>query len=203
LIEHANGGVFRSDDQGETWTRASETNPRGQYYSQIVIDPNNDQRLWVAGAQMYYSEDGGRRSRATSCRRFTATTTPYGSIARLGSHDRRLDGGIYMSHDRGKTWDYLNNVAIGQFYEIGLDMQRPYRICGGLQDNNVWCGPRPRSIRTASPTPTVYGGGGDGFYAQFDPSDPSTVYGESQMATCCAAISDARIALDPAAGSRG
>src|SRR5258708_19720852 len=64
---------------------------------------------------------------------------------------------------------------------MGMDMQRHYRICGGLQDNNVWCGP--------SATLDTHGiansdwftvGGGDGFYAQFDPSDPSTVYGESQ-----------------------
>ncbi|MEA2339205.1 MAG: hypothetical protein QOE82_3212, partial [Thermoanaerobaculia bacterium] len=60
LVEHANGGIFRSDDGGETWTKQSETNPRGSYYSQVVIDPNNDQRVWVHGAQMYYSEDAGK-----------------------------------------------------------------------------------------------------------------------------------------------
>jgi len=56
----ANGGVFRSEDKGETWTKMSETNPRGAYYSQIRIDPNNDQRIWVLGAPMYFSEDGGK-----------------------------------------------------------------------------------------------------------------------------------------------
>ncbi len=182
LIEHASGGVFRSDDQGETWTRASETNPRGQYYSQIVIDPNNDQRLWVAGAQMYYSEDGGKTFKSNLVQKIHGDYHAIWIDPRDSDHMiAGSDGGIYMSHDRGKTWDYLNNVAIGQFYEIGLDMQRPYRICGGLQDNNVWCGP--------SATLDTHGiansdwftvGGGDGFYALFDPSDPSTVYGESQ-----------------------
>ena len=51
------------------------------------------------------------------------------------------DGGVYVSNDRGRNWTYLNNVPLGQFYQIGADMQEPYQICGGLQDNGVWCGP--------------------------------------------------------------
>ena len=51
------------------------------------------------------------------------------------------DGGINITYDRGKTWDYANTVPIGQFYEVGVDNGRPYKICGGLQDNNAWCGP--------------------------------------------------------------
>ena len=63
LVEHARGGIFRSEDKGATWTRMSDTNPRPSYYSQVRIDPNNDQRLWVLGAPMYFSEDGGRTFR--------------------------------------------------------------------------------------------------------------------------------------------
>ena len=61
LVEHAKeGGIYRSEDRGETWTKMSATNPRPSYYSQIRIDPNNDQRIWVLGAPMYTSEDGGK-----------------------------------------------------------------------------------------------------------------------------------------------
>jgi Uncharacterized protein related to plant photosystem II stability/assembly factor len=182
LIEHANGGIFRSDDQGETWTRASETNPRGGYYSQVVVDPNNDQRIWVHGAQMYYSEDGGKTFKSNLVQKIHGD---YHAMW-IDPHDSNhmiagSDGGIYTSHDRGKSWDYLNNVAIAQFYEIGLDMQKPYRICGGLQDNNVWCGPSATfDTRGIANSDWFTVGGGDGFYAQWDPSDPSTVYGESQ-----------------------
>src|ERR1041385_8642118 len=63
VIEHINGGTFRSDDKGETWTKMSDTDPRGSYYSQVRIDPNNDQRIWVCGANMFTSEDGGRTFR--------------------------------------------------------------------------------------------------------------------------------------------
>ena len=182
IVEHANGGIFRSDDGGETWTRISETNPRGQYYSQVVIDPNNDQRVWVHGAQMYYSEDGGKTFKTNLVQRIHGD---YHAMW-IDPHDSNhmitgSDGGIYASHDRGRNWDYLNNVAIGQFYEIGLDMQKPYHICGGLQDNNVWCGPSATfDTRGIANSDWFTVGGGDGFYAQIDPTDPNTVYAESQ-----------------------
>src|SRR5256886_11647868 len=51
------------------------------------------------------------------------------------------EGGIHWSYDGGKTWDFVNTIAIGQFYEVGLDNEKPYHICGGLQDNGSWCGP--------------------------------------------------------------
>jgi photosystem II stability/assembly factor-like uncharacterized protein len=182
LIEHAHGGIFRSDDQGETWTRASETDPRGIYYSQVVVDPNNDQRVWVHGAQMYYSEDGGKTFKTNLVQKIHGDYHAMWIDPRDSSHMiAGSDGGIYMSHDRGRTWDYINNIAIGQFYEIGLDMQRPYHLCGGLQDNNVWCGPSATfDTRGIANSDWFTVGGGDGFYAQIDPTDPNTVYAESQ-----------------------
>jgi photosystem II stability/assembly factor-like uncharacterized protein len=182
LIEHANGGIFRSDDGGETWTKQSETNPRGSYYSQVIIDPNNDQRVWVHGAQMYYSEDGGKTFKTNVVQKIHGDYHAMWIDPRDSNHMLAgSDGGIYATHDRGRSWDYLNTIAIGQFYEIGLDMQRPYHICGGLQDNNVWCGPSATfDTRGIANSDWFTVGGGDGFYAQIDPTDPNTVYAESQ-----------------------
>jgi len=91
------------------------------------------------------------------------------------------DGGIYSSHDRGKTWVHHDNIALGQFYEVGLDNSRPYRLCGGLQDNNAWCGPSATlDNRGILNSDWVTVGGGDGFYAKIDPTDPNIVYAESQ-----------------------
>ena len=184
VIEHANGGVFRSEDRGETWTKMSDTDPRGVYYSQIRIDPNNEQRIWVLGANMYVSGDGGRtfKEGSPNFRQIHGDFHAMWIDPRDSNHMiTGSDGGIYASHDRGQTWEFINTVPLGQFYELGLDNQRPYRICGGLQDNNVWCGPSmsfdTRGIGNAEWF-TI--GGGDGFYAQFDPSDPNTVYAESQ-----------------------
>jgi photosystem II stability/assembly factor-like uncharacterized protein len=182
IIQHASGGVFRSDDKGETWTKMSETNPRGSYYSQIRVDPNNDQRIWVLGAQMYYSDDGGKTFRTNLVQRIHGD---YHAMW-IDPHDSDhmitgSDGGIYFSRDRGKNWDFVNTIPLGQFYEIGLDMSKPYRICGGLQDNNSWCGPSATTeTRGISNSDWFTVGGGDGFYAQIDPTDPNIVYAESQ-----------------------
>jgi photosystem II stability/assembly factor-like uncharacterized protein len=184
LVEHANGGIYRSTDKGETWTRMSDItqNPRPMYFSQIRVDPNNDQRLWVAGVTMQYSDDGGKTwtqnfSRAPHADTHAIWIYPNDSNHLLMGND----GGINITYDRGKSWDYANTAPIGQFYELGVDNARPYKICGGLQDNNAWCGPsmsfNPRGI-TNDDWYTI--GGGDGFYAQPDPSDPNTVYTESQ-----------------------
>ncbi|HSP14479.1 MAG TPA: hypothetical protein VLV78_06990 [Thermoanaerobaculia bacterium] len=182
IIQHAAGGVFRSDDKGETWTKMSDTNPRGSYYSNIRIDPNNDQRIWVLGAQMYVSEDGGKTFKTNVVQRIHGDFHAMWIDPRDSDHMiTGSDGGIYLSRDRGRSWDFVNTIPLGQFYEIGLDMSKPYRICGGLQDNNAWCGPsatmEPRGIAN-SDWYTV--GGGDGFYAQWDPVDPNIVYAESQ-----------------------
>src|SRR5581483_9605750 len=182
VVEHANGGVFRSDDAGESWTRVAETNPRPAYYSQIRVDPNNDQRIWVLGAQMYVSEDGGKTFRTNYVQRIHGDfhamwIDPNNSNLMLTGSD----GGIYVSRDRGHNWDFINTIPLAQFYEIGLDNSKPYRICGGLQDNNVWCGPSATmDTRGISASDWFTVGGGDGFYAQFDPHDPDIVYAESQ-----------------------
>jgi photosystem II stability/assembly factor-like uncharacterized protein len=184
LIEHANGGVYRSNDKGETWTRMAPiaSNPRPMYFSQIRIDPNNDQRIWLAGVTMQYSEDGGRTFSGNFARAPHADT--HGMWIDPNDSNHLIignDGGINITYDRGRTWDYANTVPIGQFYEIGVDNSMPYKICGGLQDNNTWCGPSatmdPRGI-TNDDWYTI--GGGDGFYAQPDPVDPNIVYAESQ-----------------------
>jgi len=182
VVEHAHGGVFRSDDAGETWTKMSDTDPRGSYYSQIRVDPNNDQRLWVAGAQMFVSEDGGK----TFVRNYVQRIHGDFHAIWIDPNDSNMmlagsDGGIHLSRDRGRTWDFLNVIPLAQFYEIGLDNENPYRICGGLQDNNVWCGPSATmEFRGISAADWYTVGGGDGFYAQFDPNDPGIVYAESQ-----------------------
>lgn len=183
-IEHANGGVYRSNDKGETWTRQADINavPRPMYFSQLRIDPNNDQRLWLAGVAMQYSEDGGRTWTGNSSRAPHADTHAIWINPNDSNHlIMGNDGGINITYDRGRTWDYANTVPLGQFYEVGADNSMPYKVCGGLQDNNTWCGPsmtmNPQGI-TNDDWYTV--GGGDGFFAQPDTNDPDIVYGESQ-----------------------
>ena len=127
----------------------------------------------------------------TSCRGSTATITPCGSIraTRITCSPAPTAASI-SSHDRGKTWDYLNNIAIGQFYEIGLRHAEAVHICGGLQDNNVWCGPsatfdtRGISNATGSPSAAATASTRRSIRPIRTSSTPSR-----RTATCCAAIS--------------
>src|SRR5260221_3248340 len=83
------------------------------------------------------------------------------------------DGGIHWSYDSGRTWDFVNTIAIGQFYEIALDNEKPYHICGGLQDNGSSCGPSQSLTRdgiTNEDSSVIHCG--DRFYAAIAPLDP-------------------------------
>src|SRR5260370_20486966 len=76
------------------------------------------------------------------------------------------DGGIHWSYDAGRTWDFVNTIPLGQFYEIGVDLAKPYHICGGLQDNGSWCGPsQTLSSGGIVNEDWINVHGGDGFYA--------------------------------------
>ena len=182
LVQHEKGGIFRSDDRGETWKKMSDTDPRPSYYSQVRIDPNNDLRIWVLGAAMYLSEDGGKTFSTDRVKKIHGDFHALWIDPADSNHVLAgSDGGIHWSYDSGRNWDFVNTIAIGQFYEIGLDNERPYHVCGGLQDNGSWCGP-VRSLTTdgIANEDWVLIHGGDGFYAQVDPVEPWIVYTESQ-----------------------
>jgi photosystem II stability/assembly factor-like uncharacterized protein len=182
IVEHEKGGTFRSEDNGETWKKMGDTNPRPSYYSQIRIDPNNDLRIWELGAQMFYSEDGGKKFATDRVKGIHGDFHAMWIDPADSNHMiAGSDGGIHWSYDSGRTWDFVNTLAIGQFYEISVDNEKPYHICGGLQDNGSWCGPSNSLTRdgiTNEDWHVIHGG--DGFYAAIDPAEPWIVYTESQ-----------------------
>jgi photosystem II stability/assembly factor-like uncharacterized protein len=182
IIENAKGGVFRSDDRGATWRKMSDLDSRAMYYSQIRIDPNNDQRIWQCAASMYTSEDGGKTWVQNVVTRIHGD---YHALWIDPSNSNHMlagsDGGIHQSYDRGRSWDYLNTVPLGQFYEISLDNQKPYMVYGGLQDNGSWAGPSGTlNVEGITNDEWFRTGGGDGFYSVVDPTDASVIYVESQ-----------------------
>lgn len=192
IVEHKDGGVFRSENKGQTWERMSDVNPRPIYYSQIRIDPKNDQRIWVLGAEMFFSEDGGktwdteliaraaREKRAVHGDHHAMWIDPSDSDHMiLGS-----DGGIYLSYDRGVKWEFIDTLPLGQVYEISYDMRKPYYVIGGLQDNGSWHGPSAAWFRPKITNDEWFRvGGADGFYNQIDPKDHTRIFTESQNAS--------------------
>ena len=182
-IEHARAsGVYRSDDAGATWRKMSDVNPRPMYFSQIRIDPTDDHRIYVLGVQLHVSDDGGRTFRNDGARNIHVDF--HAMWIDPANSDHLLlggDGGVGISHDRSQTYVWLNNMPIGQFYHVTYDMKTPYTVCGGLQDNNTWCGPSAVRTRAGIVNDDWFIiGGGDGFQAQIDPTDPNIMYAESQ-----------------------
>jgi photosystem II stability/assembly factor-like uncharacterized protein len=176
------GGVYRSEDKGETWKRMSDTNPRPSYFSQIRVDPNNDLKIWLGGVNIYYSEDGGK---TFAQNRFERVHSDVHAIWLDPANSDHMvignDGGVWTTEDSGRAWRHLNNIALAQFYEVAFDFQKPYRVCGGLQDNYSWCGPSSTAQRLGIGNEDWFSvQGGDGFYNRIDPTDPNIIYAESQ-----------------------
>ena len=184
-VSSKNGGVFRSDDGGDTWVRRSNLDPRPFYFSQIRVDPQDDQKVYVLGFMLHVSEDGGKTWRED---RFKRVHPDCHALAIDPRTPGRLllgtDGGVYQSYDRGAQWAHVNTMAIGEFYRIAVDDGTPYRICGGLQDNANWVGPSAtRSKDGIVNQDWTDIGGGDGIYCFFDANDHNIVYAESQSGT--------------------
>ena len=180
-IEHEKeSGTYRSDDAGQSWRKMSNVNPRPMYFSQIRIDPNNDPRIYVLGVQIHISDDGGKtfiENGALHSDHHAMWINPKNSNHIIDG----TDGGIGISYDKGATWEAIYNMDLGQFYHITYDMETPYNVCGGLQDNYTWCGPTAVRSRTGIANDQWFQiHGGDGFEAQIDPKNSRIIYAESQ-----------------------
>ena len=183
------GGVFRSTDRGETWEQLSPQNPRPMYFSQIRIDPRDPKRIYVLGNQLQISDDGGRTFRNDGSPGVHSDQHALWIDPRDPNHlILGNDGGVAISWDRTETWRFIDNLPIGQFYEIAVDMRDPYYVCGGLQDNGSWCIPSATRnfVGLGSGVDGIVNddayivGSGDGFYVLIDPDDHTIVFAESQ-----------------------
>ena len=196
-VEHATrGGVYRSDDAGHSWRRMSAENPRPMYFSQIRIDPANDHRIYMLGVALHISDDGGQTwvmNRSAIQEGIWPPGSPIDAATHSDHHafwinpanpDHLItgnDGGVSISFDRGLTWRMLDNMDLGQFYHVGFDMDVPYRVYGGMQDNLSFGGPGwTRSYLGISNDEWFLLGAGDGFVSFADPTDSNIVYTEWQ-----------------------
>jgi len=188
LIEHEDGGIWRSEDKGSTWKRMCDNdtfvqvNFRPFYYSQIRVDPTNDEVVYVFSGGSYVSKDKGQKFKAIS----SGTHPDHHALWIDPKNPNHLidgnDGGIDITYDQGAHWRSIKHMALAEVYQIGYDMRDPYYVYCGLQDNGVWGGPN-NSLDTGGIINQHWNsvGGGDGFYCEVDPTDHNIIYGNSQM----------------------
>jgi hypothetical protein len=179
-------GVFRSDNKGRTWTAVSNCNARSLYFSQIRVDPSNENNVFVAGVHMARSLDGGKT--------FTLLDNA-GGFFNMGEDQHALwidprnanhllrgnDAGFMASYDQGRTWEYIRTMATALAYWVSADMGHPYFVYTGLQDNDSWAGPSGTRGRIGITAQDWFHlTGGDGFQTAVDPTDFHIIYSSSQ-----------------------
>lgn len=190
LVESKKNALYRSDDGGTNWKKVNDKDDIGNrpfYYSDISVDPENENRVYSIFTYVNVSEDGGRS--------FRQLMPAYG--VSNGIHpdhhawwihpsDGRFmidgnDGGLNITRDGGKSWRFIGNLPVAQFYHIAVDNDFPYNVYGGMQDNGSWRGPayvwKSQGIRNSYWQEISFG---DGFDVVPDPEDSRYGYSMSQ-----------------------
>ena len=190
LVEAKKNGLYASDDGGVTWALVNDKNDIGNrpfYYSDIFVDPQNQYKVYSVFTYVNVSIDGGKS--------FEELMPAYG--VDNGVHpDHHAwwihptngkfmldgnDGGLNLTRDGGKTWRFMGNIPVGQFYHVAADMDTPYNVYGGMQDNGSWRGPayvwKRQGIRNSYWQEISFG---DGFDVVPDPEDSRFGWSMSQ-----------------------
>jgi photosystem II stability/assembly factor-like uncharacterized protein len=187
LVEAKQSAVVRSTDGGRNW-EVINNDPgianRPFYYCQLAVDPDNENRVYKIESPISLTIDGGKT---------WEVILPFDERVHIDHHAWYVnpldgdflitgnDGGVYVSQDRGTTWRFVENLPLAQFYHINVDMDTPYNVYGGLQDNGSWMGPSEvwenGGIRYYHWKEVAFG---DGFATIVDPTNPRYLYAMSQ-----------------------
>ncbi|MEN8153431.1 MAG: glycosyl hydrolase [Acidobacteriota bacterium] len=177
------GGFYRSEDQGESWSKMSSHSSSAQYYSEIFCDPKDIDKVYSVETVSQYTEDAGK-----TWKRIGLKNRHVDDHALWIDPDdtRHLiiggDGGIYVTWDSGKAWYHVSNLPVIQFYRVFVDNSKPfYYVYGGTQDNASMGGPS-QNINSGGVSQGEWfiTNFGDGFWSAVDPTDPNIVYAEAQ-----------------------
>ncbi|HEX8725644.1 MAG TPA: hypothetical protein VF737_09665 [Gemmatimonadaceae bacterium] len=183
-IGSSEGSVWRSDDAGEHWQMVSddqEANVRSFYFSHVAVDPTNPEHVFTLSMFLMDSHDGGKHFTPIATQNHVDNHAIWIDPSGSGRIIEGNDGGVILSRDDGAHWQFLDNIAIGQFYHVTADDEFPYLVCGGLQDNSSWCGPGWTQNPSGIPNRDWFAmNGGDGIYAVPAPDNPNLIYNSTQ-----------------------
>ncbi len=179
LIEAEKGGLFRSDDGGKSWERASEHHAlrqRAWYYSTMAIDPRNPDVVWFPQVPLLKTIDGGKTIQSIK----GAHHGDHHDVWIDPANPRRLiagnDGGVDISVDGGESW-FAPPLPISQFYHVAADTAVPYHVFGAMQDLGTARGPSNSLSRAGIRRSDWHDvGGGEAGHVVADPSDPDVLY---------------------------
>lgn len=147
IVEAKDNALYKSIDGGAKWNKVGAHENMGNrpfYYSEIYVDPLNENRIYSLWSYLSRSDDGGKTFRVIA---------DYGNSVHPDHHAFWVhpddpsylidgnDGGLNISHDMGDNWRFVNNLPVGQFYHVNVDDDFPYNVYGGMQDNGSWVGP--------------------------------------------------------------
>ena len=175
-------GLYRSEDAGATWEHVStdfNTTVRPFYFSRLVVDPSNEDRIFKCGLNLTISDDGGSSFRTVGSGVHSDIHAVWVNPNNPKHVVTGTDGGGYRSLDGGYTFEMFMDLPLSQFYHISADNEEPFNVYGGLQDNGTWYGPSssPGGVENKDWELSNWG---DGFYSFAHPNDVHIVYAESQ-----------------------
>jgi photosystem II stability/assembly factor-like uncharacterized protein len=152
------------------------------YFSQVRIDPNDPEVVYMGGVDLQMTTDGGKTINTAAA---SAIHSDHHAIWIDPENSNHVlignDGGLAQTWDQAKTWVFIPNLPVGLFYHVSVDMSTPFNVCGGMQDNYDWCG--PSQVRGSAGIANYHWTtiqGGDGFVVLQDPRDNRVIYSESQ-----------------------
>jgi photosystem II stability/assembly factor-like uncharacterized protein len=185
IVEAKIPGLYLSKDEANSWEKLAATEnitARPFYFSTLVFDPKDPKRVYRPAFDFAYSKDGG----------YSWSNTIIGGVAPHADHHALwinpanteqmylgTDGGVYISQNKGVSWQFLNNLPVGQFYHVSTDNEPTYHVYGGLQDNGSWMAANS-SAGGVSSADWFDLNGGDGFWVQPSPLNAKIVFAESQ-----------------------
>ena len=191
LVEAKKNALYKSVDGGEKWKKVNDKNDIGNrpfYYSDIRVDPQNENRLYSVFTYVNVSEDGGKNfNQLMPAYGVSNGVHPDHHAWWIHPNDGNFmidgnDGGLNITRDGGKSWRFVGNIPVAQFYHISVDNEIPYNVYGGMQDNGSWRGPaytwRVQGIRNSYWQEIAFG---DGFDVVPDPDDSRFGYAMSQQ----------------------